>query len=119
MFQSRQVPDDCRRATQLADDAATVQDLRVHWVAAIALVRAVGHMLLQVDAAGDSAVSEANQLRHTEWRADRATHSIYWDFICTERSLVLKEYQQNWQCDPLSSMRAARCLSWTCGLLRD
>ena len=75
----------------------TAQDTRVHWVAAIVLARAVGHVLLNVDAANNPAIAAANEARYTEWKAHPDAHKIYWDFIRAERNAVLKEYEQNWQ----------------------
>jgi len=62
MLRSRQVLDDCRRATVLANNAASGRDLRVFWVAGISLARAVGHVLLNIDAVADPAIAEANRL---------------------------------------------------------
>ncbi|KAF0209316.1 MAG: hypothetical protein FD171_41 [Actinobacteria bacterium] len=100
LLRSRQVLDDCRRATALADSAASGQDLRVFWVAAISLARAVGHVLSNVDAVDDPAVAEANRLAFTGWQSNRPANAVYWDFVCAERNLVLKQYELNWQYDP-------------------
>lgn len=97
MLRSRQVLIDCRRATRLADEAASAQDVRVHWVAAIVLARAVGHVLLNIDSANDPAIASANDVRFAEWNAHPDVHQIYWEFILAERNTVLKEYEQNWQ----------------------
>jgi hypothetical protein len=100
VLRARQVLEDCRRATRLADDAANLQDLRICWVAAITLARAVGHVLQSVDAADNRAVADANDRLFAEWRNNRENHSVYWDFIRAERNLVLKEYAQNWSYEP-------------------
>lgn len=80
MLQSRQVLEDCCRAMELADSASSPQELRVLWVAAITLARAVGHVLMNVDAAEDSEVRLANQAALASWKANRAAHAIFWDF---------------------------------------
>ena len=42
---ARTVLDDCRLALQLLEEETDPQRWRIHWVAALALVRAVGHVL--------------------------------------------------------------------------
>lgn len=87
------VLDDCRRALHLAEDARNEQDFRVNWVALIALLRAVGHVLDKVDAASSPALRRAVDERWDEWRRNRDEHRIFWEFIEAERNSVLKTYE--------------------------
>lgn len=91
------VLDDCRRALDLAEDARTEQDFRVHWVALVALLRAVGHVLDKVDAAASPALRRAVDELWDQWRRNRAEHRIFWDFIEAERNSVLKTYELGFQ----------------------
>ena len=48
---ARIVLEDCRLALQLLEEETDLRRWRLHWVAAVALVRAVGHVLEKVDGA--------------------------------------------------------------------
>ncbi len=100
-LRSRLVLDDCKRAHALADEATAPQELRLHLVAGIALARAVGHVLRNVDSRENPAVAEANAAAFESWKANRTNNAIYWDFILRERNLVLKQYDLNWVDDPV------------------
>ncbi|HOB74126.1 MAG TPA: hypothetical protein PKG54_06335 [Phycisphaerae bacterium] len=87
------VLDDCRRALNLVEGAHNDQDFRVYWVALIALLRAVGHVLDKVDANANASLRRAVDARWAEWRRDREKHRLFWDFIEYERNSVLKTYE--------------------------
>lgn len=91
-LRARQVLNDARRAIDLCENAKNDQDFRVHWVAAIALLRAVGHVLRNVDAK-DSGVASAVNALWAEWKNDSAKHEIFWEFIEQERNMTLKDYE--------------------------
>jgi hypothetical protein len=65
---------------------------RLSWVAGIALLRTIGHVLAKADA--------ATSLRHgteidrlwEDWKSDRTQSSIFWDFVEKERNNLLKTY---------------------------
>lgn len=63
------------------------------WVAGVAILRIIGHVLAKVDSSS-SAVhgAEINRL-WDEWKADRAEHTIFWNFIEKERNNILKSYE--------------------------
>ena len=67
---------------------------RVHWVAALALVRAVGHVLKKIDGK-DARYRVSIDAAFVEWKSNRSKHAIFWDFIEEERNSILKEYQFN------------------------
>lgn len=91
---ARKVLEDCRVALQLLEEETDLQRWRIHWVAALALVRAVGHVLDKVDGA-DPALSRAARAAHQKWKGDSIEHEIFRKFIERERNIILKEYQFN------------------------
>lgn len=89
---AREVLDDCRLALTLLEDDTENGRWRVHWAAAVALVRAVGHVLKNVDATNDAAVARAATAAHKRWKSDASEHEIFREFIEKERNNLLKEY---------------------------
>lgn len=92
-MRSQLVLEDCRVALAWAEDARSDQEFRVRWVALVALLRAVGHVLDKVDGARGSAWRSAVSALWNEWQRDRAKHAIFWDFVEAERNSVLKTYE--------------------------
>jgi hypothetical protein len=65
---------------------------RLFWVAGIALLRTIGHVLAKTDAiASPRHRAEIDRL-WKEWKSDRIQSSIFWDFIEKERNNLLKTY---------------------------
>lgn len=91
---ARRVLDDCRVALQLLEEETDLQRWRIHWVAALALVRALGHVLAKVDGA-DPAVSVAANAAYKRWKSTAPEHEIFREFIERERNIILKEYEFN------------------------
>lgn len=60
-------------------------------MAAVALLRAVGHVLRAEDRKGPA--REAIDGRWEEWLAQKDEFPIFWEFIVRERNLVLKAYR--------------------------
>lgn len=89
---AREVLGDCRVALSLLETETDMQRWRVHWAAAVALVRAVGHVLEKVDGS-DPAVKEAAALAFKCWKSADPEHDIFRDFIELERNNLLKEYR--------------------------
>jgi hypothetical protein len=90
-LRARLVLDDAREAaTRLADRLASGGNWRVDWLATIALLRAVGHVLSKVDGGADRAKA-AIEAAWEQWKTDPAD-AIFRDFIEQERNTVLKEY---------------------------
>jgi hypothetical protein len=90
---ARIVLTDCRLALELLQEETDPDRWRVHWVGAVALLRAVGHVLLNVDQPADLAISAAGNAAHRRWKSNDSTHLIYRDFIENERNNILKEYR--------------------------
>lgn len=91
---AREVLDDCETALEILEQEKDVGRWRVHWVGAVALVRAVGHVLKKVDAQ-DQKVAQYVDHAYRDWQSNREQHSVFWEFIDQERNNILKEYQFN------------------------
>lgn len=92
-MKAREVLADCKHALDLLQDESDPNTFRVLWVAGIALARAVGHVLQKVDGESDNHLKQAVASAYTSWKANRASNSIFWDFIEEERNQVLKQYE--------------------------
>ena len=89
---ARRVLWDCRLAWELLESEARFDIWRVHWVAAVTLARAVGHVLQKVDGK-DETVAKATRALFAEWKSGAPEHAIFREFIEAERNTVLKEYR--------------------------
>ena len=75
---------------------------RVLWVAGIALIRTVGHVLQKVDSKESSAVKTAVELIYYQWKSEKLNNTIFWDFIELERNQILKQYELGFFEGPVS-----------------
>jgi hypothetical protein len=91
--QAREVLEDCRLALSMLEDEADLQRWRIVWAGAVALVRAVGHVLDKVDG-DDAIVKKVAREFFSEWKV-AADHTIFRDFIERERNNLLKEYRSD------------------------
>lgn len=91
---ARLVLEDCRLALQLLEDETDLRKWRLHWVAAIALIRAVGHVLDKVDGRSP-AIRVASRAAYKRWTGDAPEHEVFREFIEKERNTILKEYDFN------------------------
>jgi len=91
-FKAREVLSDCRIALELLEEEKNMQKWRVHWAAAVALIRAVGHVLDKSDGC-DPAVKNIASNCYKEWKKPEPAHEIFREFIEKERNNILKEYQ--------------------------
>ncbi|TAL27605.1 MAG: hypothetical protein EPN97_17215 [Alphaproteobacteria bacterium] len=91
---AREVLNDCRLALQMLEDETDLQKWRIVWAAAVALIRAVGHVLDKVDGS-DKDIKEISKTLFKEWNSDAPEHLIFRDFIDQERNNLLKEYRSN------------------------
>jgi len=88
---ARKVLEDCRVALQLLEEEQDLQRWRIHWAAAVALTRAVGHVLDKVD--GDNPkIKAAARAAFARWKIDHA-NEIFREFIEGERNAILKGYR--------------------------
>lgn len=90
-LESSQVLDDCMLALELLESETDPQRFRLFWLAAVAALRSVGHVLHKVDAARSQKHERAVSAAYSRWKEDREAHRIFWLFIDYERNSVLKE----------------------------
>ena len=88
-IQARRVLDDCKDALQELTDDIVGSEWRRRWVACIALLRAVGHVLKEVDG---STSCKMRSIIEKEWKLYEKD-TIFECFIKKERDNILKEYK--------------------------
>jgi hypothetical protein len=66
---------------------------RLYWVAGIALLRTIGHVLAKADATITNIHKQAIESAWIAWKADEVANAIFWDFIEKERNSLLKTYE--------------------------
>jgi hypothetical protein len=91
-YVARQVLEDCRLALSMLEEETDLARWRVHWAAAVALVRAVGHVLDKVDGE-DRVLKRLALAAFRSWKSEAQEHEIFREFIEKERNSILKEYQ--------------------------
>lgn len=89
---AREVLDDCRLALAMLEEEVDLARWRVHWAAAVALLRAVGHVLDKVDGE-DPSIKRCAQAAFKRWKGPAPEHDIFREFIEPERNTVLKEHR--------------------------
>ena len=87
---ARRVLADCSLAHRMLEDERDVDRWRVVWVGAVALIRAVGHVLDKVDGS-EPKLRTASRAAFARWK-DGGSDSIFTEFIDAERNTILKEY---------------------------
>jgi hypothetical protein len=91
---ARKALDDARAAhALLRQDKKDSKSWRPHWVACLALLRAVGHVLKNADGTTDDKHKQVIALWWKDINAAKAANSIFFNFVEAERNNVLKEYQ--------------------------
>jgi hypothetical protein len=65
---------------------------RLYWVAGVALLRTIGHVLAKSDAMVSHRHEAEIERLWEGWKSDRTESSIFWDFIEKERNNLLKTY---------------------------
>jgi hypothetical protein len=92
--QARKGLKDCRLVLTLLEDETDLARWRIHWVAALALVRAVGHVLDKIDGR-NAFIGPLAKAAHARWKSDVPEHEIFREFIERERNTILKEHEFN------------------------
>ncbi|API57890.1 hypothetical protein BSL82_00070 [Tardibacter chloracetimidivorans] len=91
---AREVLADCEIALEMLEAEQDLGRWRVHWAGALALVRAVGHVLQKVDGA-DPRMRRQIDIAYRRWKSQKVSNAIFWEFIEEERNNILKEYRFN------------------------
>ena len=92
-FTARRVLSDLEAAWGMLETESDAERFRIIWVAAMALCRAVGHVLAKVDSHSSPELEKAIGQAYVSWQRDREQHRIFHRFIEDERNAVLKEYE--------------------------
>lgn len=92
-YAARSVLEDCYVALRMLEEETDLQRWRVHWAAAAALTRAVGHVLDKVDGARDPRIKKAAAHAFRRWKGNDPQHEIFREFIELQRNNILKEYR--------------------------
>lgn len=101
---ARQVLKDCRLALAMLEEETDQPRWRVHWAAAVALARAVGHVLDKVDGR-DPLTKQLADAAFKRWKSAAPEHKIFREFIEHERNSILKEYRFRYH--PLQEVQMA------------
>lgn len=91
---ARQILADCEIALEMLEAEQDLVRWRVQWAGALALLRAVGHVLYKVDGA-DPKVRRQVDIAYDRWKSQKRENAIFWEFIEQERNNILKEYRFN------------------------
>lgn len=92
---ARRVLADCEVVLEMLDDERDEQRWRVLWVGAVALLRAVGHVLWNVDGQTPQARA-AMKAAYENWnKPEQPEHLIFRDFVDKQRNNIVKEYRMN------------------------
>ena len=90
---ARTVLEDCKQAAALFTPWLQGSQWRIAYMANVPLLRAVYHVLKSRDAAVDPAFRNKFKTWDSNLWASKPAPEIYWEFIVSERNLLLKEYQ--------------------------
>ncbi len=89
---ARLVLQDCRHALREFDSTVSGARWRVIYMANVALLRAVYHVLEARDVPNDARLKREFGVWKTELLRTKPSPEIYWRFIVDERNQLLKEY---------------------------
>lgn len=92
-YAARQVLSDVRLALDMLHSETDPDRWRVHWAGGVALLRAIGHVLLNVDQSANVELARIADAAHRRWRSADSAHAVYRDFVLEERNNILKEYR--------------------------
>lgn len=83
---ARKVLADCKNTHRFIEHETDATRFRVFWVAGVALLRAVGHVLHKVDARQNARMKDAIHEAYQGWKKDKEANAIFWEFIERERN---------------------------------
>lgn len=78
--------------SNVVDGDEELGEWRLYWVAGVALLRTVGHVLAKVDANSSARHAETIGSMWKQFRSDYEGSRILWEFIEKERNSLLKTY---------------------------
>src|SRR5262249_38120102 len=86
---------DCEDALADLGENPTGSAWRRHWVAAVVLLRTVGHVLEKVDADTNPKLKATIEAEWEKLKASKPNPTIFWEFIERQRNQIVKQYQFN------------------------
>ena len=89
---ARLVLQDCRQALREFTSGIDGASWRINYMANVALLRAVYHVLESRDVPSNSKLQQAFEAWKAELLRTKPSPEIYWRFIVDERNQLLKEY---------------------------
>jgi hypothetical protein len=89
---AREVLEDCKIALSSIREGIQGREWRVQWVAAVTLLRIVGHVLDKIDSRRSPAYKQSIDRAWKLLQSTKPNPEIFWGFIDDERNAVLKEY---------------------------
>jgi|GEM_PF-1403339 len=90
---AREVLEDCRGAVEEIGNGVQGRAWRRRWVAAVVLLRTVGHVLGKIDANISPNYKRAIEAAWTELGRTKPQPEIFWAFINAERNNIIHEYE--------------------------
>ena len=90
---ARVVLQDCRHAIAKHTDDLQAEDFRISWISIVTLLRAVGHVLKNIDAKQSPAMRKAIDKKWSELEQSKPEPYIFWEFILKGRNQFLKMYE--------------------------
>ena len=90
---AREALEDCRGALTELTDGVQGRQWRRRWITSMVLLRAVGHVLDNVDGARSPEYRTAVDSWWRQLKSTKPEPMIFWSLIDEERNTILKEYQ--------------------------
>jgi hypothetical protein len=90
---AREALEDCRAALAELTDGVQGRQWRLRWITCVVLLRAVGHVLDNVDGSREVQLRQAIDEWWKTLKKSRPEPQIFWALIDEERNAILKEYQ--------------------------
>lgn len=91
--QARLVLSDCERLLAEIQKDMPTELWRPRWAGLVALLRAVGHVLHNVDSRDSGKAKQVIEARWNDLLKSKPEPKIFWEFIAKERNIVLKMYE--------------------------
>ncbi|MBQ0960342.1 hypothetical protein KAK06_15410 [Ideonella sp. 4Y11] len=82
---------DCENALSFLQEETDPSKFRLFWLAAVAGLRSVGHVLDKVDSLEQPKLGAAARAAYSRWKQEPENNQIFWQFIDNERNSLLKE----------------------------
>jgi hypothetical protein len=92
-MRAREVLLDCERGLADFEAAGLTPYWRTRWIAVVALLRSVGHVLEKTDKKQSPGLEKAINQAWNALKKTRPEPRIFWEFIREERNNVLKVYE--------------------------